>query len=1665
MRARLVWLLKFVCVLFAIIFSVAFLSACSKQENQVPELQTADAPIDARKQSDAFEILAAGPSLVDGETALNLKFSQPLAAAQDFDAFIRVQGPKGELVKSGWVLSRDARVLRFPNVQPAQTYRVSVKAGIAAANGRLLKEAFEQEVFTGPLKPAVGFASQGQILPARDTRGLPVVSINVPEVDVEFWRVKDSEVANFFVRYQRNGRRDVWELDNDYSEYGEGEYSEEFDDGNDAQTLSDKEKLRQQARRKRLSQLAESVYLNRFVLGGEDNQRTLSYLPIQNIEEMQRPGLYLALMNRSGKVTSTYETALFFVSDIGLHLRAYSDRMLVHAASLKDGEPIFAVALEVVDLKGETRLKAETDGEGNALMAYSLDADDVLLARKDKDYSVLSFNQPALDLSQFAVAGREQAKFDVFAWSGRDLYRPGETLRLSALMRNHDGRLGKPQPLFVSLRQPDGRAFIETQIQAKDMGYYEWSQVIPADAATGRWAVEFRTSPGAKEVVQGMQVRVEEFLPERMKLELDSPQQVLAPGQSLKLQATAAYLYGAPASGNRFTARMALNHAKHPIENLKEFHFGNPDLPLPRDADDVLDTSFDVAGKLQADVPLPKEAQARGPIEIVLNGSVYETGGRPVSRGFTRTIWPAAQLVGIRPLFALEEGASFDQDAGFEILRADRAGTVRAAQRLKVSLMREERKYHWQFEEDGGWSYDYTSTWKAVENRVIDTVDGKPVRVAFPMQWGEYRLDVFDPQTKLLTRLPFYAGWRWDDGNQGIDARPDKVKIALDKTHYRAGDTLKLTVTPPHPGQGLLIVEAGKLLHVQNISAKPGASFEVKVTPEWERHDVYVSAVVFRGGSAASKITPARAFGVVHVPMDRSERKVTVTLSAPKQTKPDQDWPVNLHVPALAGKKAFVTLSAVDLGILNITRFPVPDAAAHFFAQRRYAVNSYDVYGRVIESYDGEQARLRFGGDAALQALPQARRPTAKVNTVDVFKGPVQLDASGRATVKLRVEDFNGAVRVSALVFNGEQFGKADSETIIRAPVVAEASVPRVLAPGDVSRLSLDVQNFTGRAGTFQLSWKTEGPISLAASKETLSLADGRKASRSFELRAKPGYGVGAIELQLSGVGIDIRRRFEVPVRAGWSAVSRSRMQVVEGGTASFDASLLDGLLEGSTSARFAISKQPPIPFAAALGDLLNYPYGCAEQTTSRGYAALLLDEDTAKGLGMKGLGAEQRRKRLEGAFTRLAALQGSNGHFSLWGGDGSYEAVLTPFITQFLLDAKAQGFAVPEALLQKGLERMSEDLLSGSSAFYGYAHSEHLRFAYQAQSGYALAQVNRAPLGTLRAMFDHDRGKSLSGLPLVQLGIALHLQGDKGRARKAIAEGLAKVSKRPGWLGDYGSELRDEAMMLALLKRHGLGGPAADQRLLTLAKNLRQRMSQQYYWLSTQEQIALALLGREALNEGGAAFDGEIVLGGKSEALKAKRSVSRLIDTSAASTEARFNAATAGPFYVISEVSGIPRTPPAFDNSKMLITREWFRMDGSPFKGGTLKEGETLVVRLTVRSDVEMKDALVVDLLPAGLEVENLNLIPNEQLEALRVDGVSMASRGGNAKHEEFREDRYVAAIHQTTYQPTQLYYLVRAVTPGDYGVPPPQIEDMYRPELRAVGRALPERLKVVKP
>ena len=359
------------------------------------------------------------------------------------------------------------------------------------------------------------------------------------------------------------------------------------------------------------------------------------------------------------------------------------------------------------------------------------------------------------------------------------------------------------------------------------------------------------------------------------------------------------------------------------------------------------------------------------------------------------------------------------------------------------------------------------------------------------------------------------------------------------------------------------------------------------------------------------------------------------------------------------------------------------------------------------------------------------------------------------------------------------------------------------------------------------------------------------------------------------------------------------------------------------------------------------------------------------------------------------------------------------------------------------------------------------MRFAVRAHAGYVLSRQGRAPLGTLRAMQANEARQARSLLSLVHLGLALHLQGDQARGLETLQGAFANPPKRPRWLGDYGTPLRDAALMQALVQKHDLATPQRSAGVRALGAELDARRKARWFYLSTQEQAAIARLGRELAGTPGRTFTGTLSEAGVDEALAPTRRFSRGYGHAALAAGVRLSPQGEAPLYASMDVAGIPRAAPAPDDSVLRVERRWYTTDGKPWTPRALREGEALVARVTVTADRDMPDALLTDLLPAGLEVENMNLGDASAWADVVVGGIRLDERGHAADllHEEFRDDRYVAAIRLDAGRAADVFYLVRAVTPGDYAVPPPLAEDMYRPALRGVGRAQPARLTVVQP
>ena len=1612
--------------------ALALLSACdSSTPDPAPPAASTAAPAAAAKAAPDVSALKqryAGRELsvvdvsevqLDGASTLSVSFSIPLDPQQKFADRVHLVDSKSGKVDGAWELSDNLMELRLRHLEPQRKLVLTVDAGLRAVNEATLAAEHISRLETRDLQATVGFASRGTLLPTRLAEGLPVIALNVDKIDVEFFRIKPESLPAFLAQWGRSTSLQSYES-------------------------------------RELLPMAELVYGGRFDLNPTRNTRETLLLPIAGLKPLQQPGVYLAVMRASGTYNYSQPATLFTLSDIGVSVHRYQNRLDVFTQALEGGKALDGVSLELLDNEGRVVGQGKTEKGGHAQLPLPKKAE-VLLAHQGEQTSLLRLNSAALDLAEFDIGGPQAHPLQFFVFGPRDLYRPGETVLLNALLRDNDGNAVKPQPISVEVRRPDEQVSRKFVWDADASGLYQYQLQLAGEAPTGRWQLVFDLGDGKPQLYEFL---VEDFLPERLALELKGSDAPITPAATAEINVNGRYLYGAPAAGNRLSGQVYVRPLREAVKALPGYQFGSvTEEELSQDLE-LEETALDADG--EAVIALEsKWAEAKSPLQLIVQASLQESGGRPITRRVVQPVWPAERLPGIRALFDGEE-TDGDGPVEFELLVANNQGQKLAANQLKVRLVRERRDYYWNYSDSDGWSYHFNEKFLNLDEQSLNIKAGDTAKVSFQVEWGPYRVEVEDPQTGLVSSLRFWAGYRAQDNAEGGAVRPDQVKLALDKPAYGDGDTANVTVTPPAAGKGYLLVESaeGPLWWEEIDVPAEGKSFAIQLDPKWARHDLYVSALVIRPGERKANITPKRAVGVLHLPLDRTQRKLGLTLSAPEKMRPKQPLTVKIQAKNADGsvpKQVHVLVAAVDVGILNITEYPTPDPYSSLFGRKAYGADQLDVYGQLIEAGQGRLASLAFGGDAAL--AKGGKRPDTSVTIVALQSAPVTLNAQGEGEVSVNIPDFNGELRLMAQAWTDERYGMAQAKTVIAAPLIAELSAPRFLAGGDQTKVALDLSNLSGKAQRLQVQLSAEGQLSLPGeATHSVQLAQGQRTTLQIPVQALGGFGQGKVKVLVNGLDLPgenlppFTREWTLGVRPAYPAMLKHYRAVLKDQPWTLPEGELAAFEPAGREALLSLSSRPPLNLGEQIRALKAYPYGCSEQTTSGLYPSLYADAASLKRLGLEGEPEAERKRKIELGIERLLGMQRYNGSFGLWGADGEEEYWLTAYVTDFLLRAREQGFAVPPEALKKANERLLRYVQERNLIEVNYIeNAEHTRFAVQAYAGLVLARSQQAPLGALRSLFER-RTDARSGLPLVQLSVALQKMGDQPRADQALIAGLAATRSSKSWLADYGSPLRDQALILALLEENDLAKGKREERLFELADQLA---ASQY--LSTQERNSLFLAGRGLLGKPESAWAAQLSSASETRELNNNQPGLKLEGPLLASPLSLRNEGSEAVYQQLT-ISGYPVQAPVAGGENLSIRREYLGMNGQPLNLNALASGDLVLVHIAVAAKQRVPDALVVDLLPAGLELENQNLAQSAaSLEnaSSKVKEWRESMQNAGLKHQEFRDDRYVAALNLDGYGTTHLLYLARAVTPGTYRVPPPQVESMYRPNWQAVGDA----------
>ena len=1482
------------------------------------------------------------------------------------------------------------------------SYRVAVLAGLPGAGERITAKTERFEVVVPDRAPSLAFRGGAHILPRKGQRELALESVNVKAARLKVLRVNDRNLMQ-----QINAGR-IGEL---LSGYDAGQI-ERLD--------------------------GELVWQGGIEIDSERNRRMTTAVPIDEILGRPKPGVYavLAVTGKPADEDEERATQWLIVSDVGVTTYLGQDGLHVFLRSLEDAMPLVGAEVRLVARNNAELGRARTDADGKASFAAGLTRGAggarpgaVMVFADGGDFNFLDLTRPGFDLTDRGVGGRAApGPVDAFLYTDRGVYRPGATVHLTALVRDDKAAALPDLPVILRIFRPDGTEDRRFTLKDGKAGGHHLALPLGSGARTGQWTVRAYADPKAAAIGRAAFL-VEDFVPERMEVALVAAAPRLEPGVDNAVALAARFLYGAPAAGLTVDGELVLRQDLNPYPQHKGYKFGLVQEEWRARRQALAPAKTDAEGRATLAVGLDEAPATTRPLRAVLRASVSEPGGRAVTRSVSLPVRSRPLAIGIRPLngdAAVEQG----QPGLFDVAAVGPDGKMLARDGLAYELYREEHRYHW-FRRDSRWDYKVLIDDEMAKSGTVAPRAAKPARLAFKLGWGRYRLEIHDSRTGAATSHRFRVGWF--AAAHAADV-PDKLEISLDRTAYKAGETARVHIRPPFAGRALLVVAGSRVYETRNIAVpKAGLTIELPVKADWDA-GAYVTATVFRPAGEGSRYGPARAVGVAWLKRDYGARTLTVDIEAPAKMLPRRKLGVRLQVRGMApGRAAYVTLAAVDEGILQLTGFESPAPDRHFFGKRRLAVELRDDYGRLIESVEGRPGRLRQGGDADAAARHLGGLDASSIKTVALFSGLVRIGGDGRARIPLDIPDFNGRLRLMAVAYDGAKVGRGEAEMIVRDALVSQVTLPRFLAPGDKGRMTVSLHNVDGPAGKYGIRLESSGPVAVAGEAATrLRLRPDARESLAFTLEGAT-VGVAEVRLAIEGPrGLKLTRRWDLTVRPAQPAVTRRVVEQIEPGeSVAFTGDLLTEFVPGTGEAQITLSTQPDLGVANLLASLSRYPYGCVEQTTSRALPLLYVSE-VAEAIGL----AENDKllkSRVQKAIRRVLSMQRSDGAFGLWSSQDKREEWLSAYVMDFLTQARAKGHLVPDFAYQRGL-----GWLARSVASLEFTRGDLPARAY---AFYVLALAKQARLSDLRYVNDTYLDQVPTPLGRAQIAAALALAGDQQRAVAAFSR-APRIRRRTSLFGqfwraywDYGSPMRDIAATVRLVSTAGIHREALPD-LVTLMNDAREQEA----YLSTQEKawllLAAAALQSEAPMQ--LAVDGQEV---------AQRTRPLHLRAAQAALAAGLEVANLGDdaIWQTVSISGVPDQEMRPDRNGFAISRRFYTLDGKRADLSKLRQSDVLVALISGEATGDLDhQALVVDLLPAGFEIENDRLAGGRAQ-----DEMGWLPNLTEPRHRELRDDRYVAAIDlRRNKGDFVLAYQVRAVTPGSFRLPAVHVEDMYKPK-----------------
>lgn len=1538
-------------------------------------------------------VTGAAPQQDSASFWVALHFSQP-PEMESLENFLRVRPEVTYRLEA----AGNTVLLKSNDFKPNTRYTVSVLAGLPALNGYPLAHDFSQVVSFGDLVPSLNFNSPGRYLSSRGHLNLGLETVNVDRVNLEIRRIYLNNLVPF--------------LNN--SNY-HSSYSQNY-----------------------ISHVGEVVHSKIIEVKGAKNEVVTTPVAL---------GEYLAFERRGFFQVVAYDDDYYWrrdikyvvVTDLGIVAKMSGDDLVVWVNSLSDLTPRARARVTLLSKNNQPMAAATTDHQGLAVIKNLRRLREqfepfVVLAEDGEDFSFLQLSAGLLSVADFDTRGRPTLEegYETFIYLDRDLFRPGDTANLVTVVRGPRVSLPPEFPFRLEIRQPDGQVFRELLGNTREQGICEFALPIPEYAQTGKYVVRALI---AEEVTGTATFSVEEFMPDRIKVTVTPDRPDYSPGEEALFTVEGIHLFGPPAAGRRVEAAVTLHAEDFRPTGFASYTFGDRErqfTPLRRELGDKI---LDEEGRAEFVYQFPRGLTPPSKISAVFQATVTEEGGRAVSAYQVVEFHPYEQYVGIKPLSDGYGEVGKEYAAGYVVV--DRTGRPVESKGLVAEVYHITWNTVYRRDAEGRFRYQSEEEKRKVHSEELPDGAGERIFTYTPRDYGRYQIVIREPQENgARASLSFYAGG-WGFAPWAMD-NPDKVHLSLDKTSYRPGETAQVQIKAPFAGKALVTVEREKILAHQIIDLPENTGLVAIPVHEDYLPNVYVSVHLLSPAGGRERLAPVRAFGTIPLPVDTSARRLPLRLEVPEELRPNTKVKVKIGVPG-AGGETRVTLAAVDEGICQLTGYTAPDPMDFFYGKKQLDVAGYDLYAMVLPEVEPAATTKAPAGDADLRdALrKQHLTPVAlrRVVPVSLWSGIVTLSPEGEAEITLDLPQFNGTLRFMAAAMSGERFGAVQEKRIVRDPVVLTPTFPRFAAPGDRFTATVSVFNATEEAGEFRLLLTADGPVKITGDAvQTVYLLAGEEKSLVFPLEAAEEAGTARFRLTAGGNNITVEHTEELPVRPPAPFTRR-----LSTGTVTAENPLVfkleDDWLPGTEEYSLLLAPFPTIQLAGSLQYLLAYPYGCLEQVTSKLFPLLYFD-DLARAAGSEVFKGGNAVAFLAEGIEMIEAMNLRDGSFLYWPGGNYSNRWSSIYAAHFLVEARKAGYSVADRVYDRALSYLKNLTKSNEEG----THALQCRV----YALYVLSLAGDPQLSTM-TYFKNHQFDLLDEYSRALLAGAYFYAGDRETAWRLLPALISypRIPRETG--GNFNSTVRAEAIILSVLADVDPANHHVPRLVRRLTAN---RLTSGGYWGTTQENaFALMALGKVMRKRTEGTYEGEILLDGTVLAGFDSSRELTLSDARLGESEVTVKITGEGECYYFLQSSGVPRQLAVPEDDRgIAVRREYLDRHGNPLTPENITQGDLVIagITLTVREE-NLENIVITDLLPAGLEIENPRLESRAGLPWLQEEDFPV-------DYMDIRDDRLLLFTSPRRTGTYRFHYALRAVTCGEFFLPPVKAECIYEPEISSV-------------